>query len=222
MRVSGSVYLTSYEAIDESTQGFYTTGLFGAPSDTLILECNNPFLSAEDSAFICANLVTGENTYGNQTFKMSKAWGPYYKSLGGEDQDNVDNRVFNLRLDGDFDLADRTFNYSAGVTDGESRRVNSRPDIIKARLFAALDSITLADGTIDCRVNVLGGYTQEQFTDPYMQPGGTSDPSYFLLGEPGDCVPLNPFGDGTQMSDAAIDYVGGMFTIYLLVKCQCW
>ena len=210
MRVSGSVYLTTYEAIDESTQGFYTTGLFGAPSDTLILECNNPFLSAEDSAFICANLVTGENTYGNQTFKMSKAWGPYYKSLGGEDQDNVDNRVFNLRLDGDFDLADRTFNYSAGVTDGESRRVNSRPDIIKARLFAALDSITLADGTIDCRVNVLGGYTQEQFTDPYMQPGGTSDPSYFLLGEPGDCVPLNPFGDGTQMSDAAIDYVGGM------------
>ena len=43
-----------------------------------------------------------------------------------------------------------------------------------------------------------------------MQPGGTTDPSYFLLGEPGDCVPLNPFGDGTQMSDAAIDYVGGM------------
>ena len=46
MRVSGSVYLTSYEAIDESTQGFYNTGLFGSPSDTLVLECNHPFLSA--------------------------------------------------------------------------------------------------------------------------------------------------------------------------------
>ena len=214
MRVSGSVYLTSYEAIDESTQGFYNTGLFGSPADTLVLECNHPFLSAEDSAFICANLVqpNGTSPYGNETFRFGKAWGPYYKSLGGEDQDNVDNRVFNLRIDGDFDMGDRTFNYSAGVTDGESRRVASRPDIIKGRLFAALDAVLLADGTIDCRYNQLGAgaYTNDVFQNPYMQPGGTTDPSYFLLGEPGDCVPLNPFGDGTQMSDAAIDYVGGM------------
>ena len=53
-------------------------------------------------------------------------------------------------------MGDRTFNYSAGVTDGESRRVTSRPDIIKARLFAAVDSVLLADGTIDCRYNQLG------------------------------------------------------------------
>ena len=40
MRVSGSVYLTSYSAEDASgNQGFYTTGLFGAPSDTLTVEC---------------------------------------------------------------------------------------------------------------------------------------------------------------------------------------
>jgi hypothetical protein len=38
MRVSGSVYLTSYEAEDASgNQGFYTTGLFGSPSNTLIV-----------------------------------------------------------------------------------------------------------------------------------------------------------------------------------------
>ena len=35
------------------------------------------------------------------------------------------------------------------------------------------------------------------------------DPSYFVLGEPGDCSPFNPFGDGSQISDAAADYVGG-------------
>ena len=213
MTVSGSVYLTSYEAEDATgNQGFYTTGLFGSPSGTLIVECTNPYLSAADSAELCANWSAGTNSYGNKTFKMSKAWGPYVNSLGGEDVDTVDNRVFNLRIDGDFDLADRTFNYSWGVTDGESRRVNSRGDIVKARLFAAIDSILLADGTIDCRYNQLGasGYTtQEYFTDPYMQPGGTSDPAYFLLGEPGDCVPLSPFGDGSQISDAAADYVGG-------------
>jgi hypothetical protein len=213
MRVSGSVYLTSYSAEDaDGNQGFYTTGLFGAPSDTLYVECTNPYLSAADSAELCANWSAGENTYGNKTFAMSKAWGPYFKSLGGEDVDTVDNRVFNLRIEGDFDIADRTFDYSWGVTDGESRRVNSRGDIVKARLFAALDSVLLPDGTIDCRYNQLGasGYTtQEYLTDPYMQPGGTSDPSYFMLGEPGDCQPLSPFGNGSQISDAAADYVGG-------------
>ena len=36
MRVSGSVYLTSYEAeAADGNQGFYTTGLFGSPSSTL-------------------------------------------------------------------------------------------------------------------------------------------------------------------------------------------
>jgi len=213
MRVSGSVYLTSYEAEDASgNQGFYTTGLFGSPSNTLVVECTNPYLSAADSAELCANWSTGTNSYGNKTFKMSKAWGPYVNSLGGEDVDTVDNRVFNLRVEGDFDIADRTFDYSFGVTDGESRRVNSRGDIIKGRLFAAVDAILLSDGTIDCRYNQLGasGYTtQEYFSDPYMQPGGTSDPSYFMLGEPGDCAPLSPFGDGSQISDAALNYVGG-------------
>jgi iron complex outermembrane receptor protein len=213
MRVSGSVYLTSYEAEDASgNQGFYTTGLFGSPSNTLVVECTNPYLSAADSAELCANWSTGTNSYGNKTFKMSKAWGPYVKSLGGEDVDTVDNRVFNLRVEGDFDIGDRTFDYNFGVTDGESRRVNSRGDIIKARLFAAVDAILLSDGTIDCRYNQLGasGYTtQEYFSDPYMQPGGTSDPSYFLLGEPGDCSPLSPFGDGSQISDEALNYVGG-------------
>jgi outer membrane receptor protein involved in Fe transport len=213
MRVSGSVYLTSYSAEDASgNQGFYTTGLFGSPSNTLTVECTNPYLSAADSAELCANWSGKTNSYGNKTFDMSKAWGPYVRSLGGEDVDTVDNRVFNLRIEGDFDLADRTFDYSWGVTDGVSQRVNSRGDIIKARLFAAIDSILLPDGTIDCRYNQLGasGYTTgEYFNDPYMQPGGTQDPSYALLGEPGDCMPLSPFGDGSQITDGAANYVGG-------------
>ena len=35
------------------------------------------------------------------------------------------------------------------------RRVNSRGDIIKARLFAAIDAVFASDGTIDCRVNTV-------------------------------------------------------------------
>jgi len=212
MRVSGSVYLTSYEAeAADGNQGFYTTGLFGSPSDTLIVECENPFLDPADSKFICDNWAGGTNSYGNKTFQMSKAWGPYFNSLGGEDVDTVDNRVFNLRVEGDFDLGDRTFDYQVGITDGTSRRVNSQGDIVKARLFAAIDAVLLPDGTIDCRVNTMSrsAYTNEVFEDPYMQPGGTTDPSYFLLGEPGDCVPLSPFGNGSQISAEAANYVGG-------------
>ena len=212
MRVSGSVYLTSYEAeAADGSQGFYTTGLFGSPSNSLIVECNNPFLDPADSAFLCENWVSGTNSYGNDTFIMSKAWGPYVRSIGGEDVDTVDNRVFNLRLEGDFDIGDRTFDYNVGITDGSSRRVNSRGDIIKARLFAAIDAVLLPDGTIDCRVNTVSrsSYTNEFIEDPYFQPGGTMDPSYAILGEPGDCSPLNPFGNGSQISDAAADYVGG-------------
>ena len=104
---------------------------------------------------------------------MSKAWGPYVRSIGGEDVDTVDNGVFNLRLEGDFDIGDRTFDYNVGITDGTSRRVNSRGDIIKAELFAAIDAVLLPDGTIDCRVNTVSrsSYTNEFIEDPYFQPG---------------------------------------------------
>ena len=53
---------------------------------------------------------------------MSKAWGPYVRSIGGEDVDTVDNRVFNLRVEGDFDIGDRTFDYNVGITDGTSKK----------------------------------------------------------------------------------------------------
>ena len=52
MRVSGSVYLTSYEAeAADGSQGFYTTGLFGSPSNSLIVECNNTLLIYEIQEF---------------------------------------------------------------------------------------------------------------------------------------------------------------------------
>jgi iron complex outermembrane receptor protein len=252
MRVSGSVYVTSYESIDEATQGFYNTSFFGAPSSNLFVECTNPYLSAADSAELCENwgaqkidIYTADDGYdygrvitdpatgnlawatvpvyspylddeGNQVplFQLSKAWSAAANSLGGEDVDNVDNRVLNLRVDGDFDLAERTFNYSLGVTDGTSRRVRGRSDIIKSRLFAAIDTVRLDDGTIVCRVETMSrsAYLQELLVNPYMQSAGTSTSSRFMLGDTGDCAPLNPFGDGSQISDAAKDYVGGLVT----------
>lgn len=87
--------------------------------------------------------------------------------------------------------------YVFGQSDISNRYVNNT---YNDRFFAALDAVRdPATGQITCRVNLDPNWTPNQ---PYAS-RSVVDPTTF---RPGECVPLNLFGDGAP-SQAALDFV---------------
>lgn len=85
--------------------------------------------------------------------------------------------------------------YTYGRTDVTSRYVN---DILDDRFYAALDVVQGPNGPT-CRVNVNPAWTPDQ---PYASRDVFSPTTF----SPGQCVPLNLFGEGVA-SQAALDWI---------------
>ena len=108
--------------------------------------------------------------------------------------------MYSVGVEGSFDLDDNTFNYAAGYSIGNTEIYSDEPGIIGARYAAALDvGINPATGEIDCRMNY------DPTRDPALYDYVYGPPSYFfgdtlygpsLLGQIGDCRPLNVMGRG--------------------------
>ena len=119
--------------------------------------------------------------------------------------------MYSVGVEGSFDLDDNTFNYAAGYSIGNTEIYSDEPGIIGARYAAALDvGINPATGEIDCRMNY------DPTRDPALYDYVYGPPSYFfgdtlygpsLLGQIGDCRPLNVMGRGAP-SEEAKDYIG--------------
>ena len=119
--------------------------------------------------------------------------------------------MYSVGVEGSFDLDDNSFNYAAGYSIGNTEIYSDEPGIIGARYAAALDvGINPATGEIDCRMNY------DPTRDPALYDYVYGPPSYFfgdtlygpsLLGQIGDCRPLNVLGRGAP-SDEAKDYIG--------------
>lgn len=92
-------------------------------------------------------------------------------------------------------------NYEVSYTFGQSNITNRYiNDTYNDRLFAAIDAVrNPANGEITCRVNIESGWTPNQ-PDASR---ASFDPTTF---RPGECVPINLFGDGAP-SQAALDFV---------------
>jgi outer membrane receptor protein involved in Fe transport len=94
--------------------------------------------------------------------------------------------------------------YEASYTFGQVKSAGTNQgDRIADRFFAAMDAVVNpANGQITCRIN-LPGETEirNPFTSTYGYAGGA--PSTF---QPGQCVPLNLFGEGSP-SQEALDFV---------------
>ncbi|MCG7347349.1 TonB-dependent receptor plug domain-containing protein [Sphingomonas sp. ACRSK] len=91
-------------------------------------------------------------------------------------------------------------NYEVSYTFGQSKITSDYVnDVFDDRFLAAIDAVRGPDGQITCRVNLDPSWLPNQpYTDRY-----TGAPATFA---PGECVPLNLFGDGAP-SQAALDFV---------------
>ncbi|MFA6115587.1 MAG: TonB-dependent receptor [Sphingomonas sp.] len=94
--------------------------------------------------------------------------------------------------------ANYELSYTWGRTDIKSKYVN---DILDDRYYAAIDVVTNpANGQPTCRVNLDPSWTPDQ---PYNYTRDIFAPTTF---QPGQCVPLNLFGEGAP-SQAALDFI---------------
>ncbi len=112
-----------------------------------------------------------------------------YRTVAGFDGDIGENAKFEI-------------SYVYGRNDTEFTSTNQR---IEDRYFAALDAVDAGafltgtpNGVIDCRVNLDGGAIADAGNDNYGQAPQTFNP--------GQCVPLNIFGEGVA-SQAALDFI---------------
>lgn len=87
--------------------------------------------------------------------------------------------------------------YVYGKTKVRNQYVN---DILDDRYYAAIDVVTGLNGSPTCRVNVDPNWTPDQ---PYNYTRDIFSPTTFA---PGECVPLNLFGEGAP-SQAALDFI---------------
>jgi outer membrane receptor protein involved in Fe transport len=170
-----------------------------------IIDITNPYLTQ--------NSVDIMNSYGATEVYVHKSHVDILgKGNGGYTIEN-NNAVsmYSVGVEGSFDLDDNTFNYAAGYSIGNTEIYSDEPGIIGARYAAALDvGINPATGEIDCRMNY------DPTRDPALYDYVYGPPSYFfgdtlygpsLLGQIGDCRPLNVMGRGAP-SEEAKDYIG--------------
>lgn len=87
--------------------------------------------------------------------------------------------------------------YVFGRTKVTNRYVNN---ILSDRFYAAIDAVDDGNGGVTCRVNVDPNWT------PFQPAVNTRPPIPPTTFSPGECVPLNIFGDGVA-SQAAIDWI---------------
>ena len=93
-------------------------------------------------------------------------------------------------------------NYNISYVFGQSTQESTnRNDRISDRYYAALDAVVDPAGNVTCRIN-LPGETDVQWSTF----NGTNWDGVIRTFTPGQCVPLNVFGEGTP-SQAALDWV---------------
>ena len=190
-----------------NTSGYpYSTWAFGSGQDMV------PEVFA-DNPYLTQNSVDIMNQYGTPSVYVHKSHIDLLgKGNGGYTVENNNSvSMYSVGVEGSFDLDDRSFNYAAGYSLGNTEIYSDEPGVIGARYVAALDvGINPDTGEIDCRMNY------DPTRDPALYDYISQAPGYFtgyqlfgpsLLGEIGDCRPLNIMGRGAP-SEEAKDYIG--------------
>jgi iron complex outermembrane recepter protein len=170
-----------------AAQGEYDTALFGAagqPDGNLILNVNNPFLSAADQATIGRNLAAYAAIPGNPTQTTQFYLSRENQDIGngGASADQNTKRVV-LGVKGGMGFSDWQYDLSGNY--GQTINSSISPALNFQNFVNALNAVAGPGGTIVCA------------------PGYTTSP---VPTQSGLCAPFNPFGYGIA-SPAAHAYV---------------
>ncbi|MDP9414153.1 MAG: TonB-dependent receptor [Pseudomonadota bacterium] len=161
----------------------FNVNLLGGFQAALQLSVNNPFLTDQARAELTRRGVT--------TFELSRTFADL-ADLTGFNETRINRFVGGIR--GDFQLFGREMNFEASANYGRTKSLDFGQDLIAQNFINAVNVTRNASGQIVCTTarTRTGG-------NGFAAPGGTpiADPN---------CVPLNPFGEGTS-SQAARDYV---------------
>ena len=195
----------SFDYGNESSYPYSTWALSGDQSFAPEFFSDNPYLTQSSVDYLAS--------WGLPSFHVNKSHvDVLQKGDGGYTIENTNSvSMFSVGLEGNFDLNEQTYNFALGYSIGNTEIYSDAPGVIGARWAAALDvGINPETGEIDCRMNY------DPTRDPALYDYTQFAPSYFsgrqvkggsLLGEIGDCAPLNIFGRGAPSQEAR-DYFG--------------
>lgn len=183
IRVKAEVFYSRFDAVEPYNQPIYNSALFGGISAPLRFSTANPFLPAATRTALLGQptpLPTDPASATDGLFFLNRA------SVDiGNNKTEADGQTLRgvLSVEGDFDLADRSFYWNVSANQGRSWGSFSSPNIVQTRFIQAIDAVRDASGAIVCR-------------DATARAAG--------------CAPLNMFGYGSP-SQAALDYIGVAF-----------
>jgi len=203
--VFGEFFYGNTKATELANQPYYQSGLFGEDSGALLMDVSNPFITDTARGELAALGVT-------DTFYLQRASTDLLASGNGVDNEGSLWRAV-LGLEGSIELADRDLDWEVYYNIGKSDSVSQRDAVFTDRFFYALDAVTAADGSIQCRVTA----------DPTSRP--TDPASNFGASTAGDafdnCQPLNLFGNGAP-SQESLDYMTGTLTAKSEIQQETW
>lgn len=197
VEVFAELWLANTQAEQLVAQPAYQSGFFGNESFALNFPIDHPLLTPAAQATLAGLTYGGAPIDSFWLHRASTDLRPFLRGNGQTSEVNMHRVV--LGLQGDFDTANRVFNWDISYNTGRSVADAISPDISSQRMFYALDVVPDGNGGFGCRVTV------DPSSRP-VDPGGT-----FGTGQQAadfaDCVPLDIFGQG-RPSQAAVDYIG--------------
>lgn len=185
IRFFGEGWYVHAKGVNLIDQPNYNTALFdaaGTPDGNLIVNINNPYLSAADRSTIAANLAPGQ-----QEFYVGRALADL---TTGRSQATVETYRFVGGFDGSLGVAGRDFKWEVSGVYGRSTTTGRNYELVQQNFANALDAVTDASGNITCRPGVV---------------------SANISTISNTCAPLNIFGSG-QASQAARNYIFAIAT----------
>lgn len=180
IKAFGEAWYTHSKGTNIIDQPNYNTALFdaaGTADGNLLININNPYLSAADRATIQANLAPGQEEFyvgralSDLTTGRSQATVETYRLVGG--------------FNGDFNVGTHNFTWEVSGNYGHSRTKGAVNELVQQNFANALDAVTDASGNIICNP----GYTNAT-----------------IATHSSTCAPLDIFGAGNA-SQAAKDYI---------------
>jgi iron complex outermembrane receptor protein len=189
VRLFGELWYSGTHTAYPISQGAYDTALFapaGQVSGNLLLNANNPFLSAQDQATIAQNLAAFAAIPGNptQTSQFYLARLNEDAENGGASADEITKRVV-IGAEGTLPIPGHDLKYEISANYGQVANVSFTPSVNFQNFENALNATLGSNGQIVCA------------------PGYTNSP---VPTRSSTCAPFNPFGTGLS-SPAAFAYI---------------